>query len=584
MGQEDVRVVVARGDDATSGYLFQRPENILVANRPAEVLSVLREIQRAVDKGMCAAGFLTYEASSGIDAAMRTHSGYDLPMPLAWFGIFRSADEFRIPADSKVSAFLVGEWKPSISAAQHADAVGRIKRYLKSGDTYQVNFTFRLRASFQGDPWGLFCRIQRNQRSQYASFIETDRFAICSVSPELFFSLDGDTLSSKPMKGTSKRGLTSVLDRELKDRLRSSAKEMAENVMIVDMVRNDMGRIALPGTVMASHLFEVEQYQTVLQMVSTVSCRTSSGLPEIMRALFPCASITGAPKIRTMQIIRDLEHEPRGIYTGCIGYVLPGRRTQFNVAIRTVLVDKQAGTAEYGVGGGVVWDSNPVREYQECAVKSDVLTAQRPQFDLLETMLLEKEGGYFLFEEHMNRLADSAMYFNFSIDLGAIRKRLAAKGTEMAGTLSKIRLLVTENGEITLTAAPLDMPALIKPWRLALAKEPVDRESPYLYHKTTNRIAYDLARESRPGYDDVLMKNSRDEITESTIANVVIVKNGRRFTPPVSCGLLPGVFRNWLIINGELVEKILTMADLCDADSVFLINSVRKWMPAQLDI
>ncbi|MEI6217770.1 MAG: aminodeoxychorismate synthase component I, partial [bacterium] len=502
--------------------------------------------------------------------------------PLAWFGIFRSADEFRIPADSKVGAFRVGEWKPSVSAAQHADAVGRIKAYLKSGDTYQVNFTFRLRASFQGEPWGLFCRIQRNQRSRYASFIETDRFAICSVSPELFFSLDGDTLLSKPMKGTSKRGLTSALDRELKDRLQSSAKEVAENVMIVDMVRNDMGRVALPGTVVASHLFDVEQYQTVLQMVSAVSCETSSELPEIMRALFPCASVTGAPRIRTMQIIRDLEPDPRGIYTGCIGYVLPGRRAQFNVAIRTVLVDKQAGAAEYGVGGGIVWDSNPVREYQECAVKSDVLTAQRPQFDLLETMLLEKEGSYFLLEEHLRRLADSAMYFNFSFDLGAIRRRLAAKGAEMAGTLSKVRLLATENGEITITTAPLDTPDLVKPWRLALAKDPVDVESPYLYHKTTNRIVYDLARKSRPGYDDVLMRNSRDEVTESTIANVVIMKNGRGLTPPVSCGLLPGVFRNWLVDHGELTEEVLTVADIYEADSVFLINSVRKWIPAEL--
>lgn len=583
MGHEDVRVVIAHGADGTGGYLFQRPETVLTAIRPAEVMPVLREVQCATDNGMCAAGFLTYEAGSGLDAAMRTHSTDDLSIPLAWFGIFRGADEIRIPDDDDGAGFRAGTWQPSMSAGQHADAVGRIKEYLRSGDTYQVNHTFRLRTSFEGEPWSLFCRIQRNQMARYATFIETDRFAVCSASPELFFSLDGDTLISKPMKGTSRRGLTAWQDKELTSRLQSSTKERAENVMIVDMVRNDMGRIAERGTVEVSQMFEVERYPTVLQMISTVTCKTSVNLPEIMKALFPCASITGAPKIRTMQIIRELEPGPRGIYTGCAGYILPGRHARFNVAIRTVVVDKRAGTAEYGVGAGIVWDSDAGKEYQECLVKSAVLTAQRPRFDLMETILWDGEDGYFLLDEHMERLACSAAYFGFLIDLRKIRQSLVEHGEEMGSATHKVRLLASEKGGIVVQTERLAATVFGRPWLVALAEEPVEPDNPYLYHKTTNRLIYDRARKSRPGRDDVLLVNTLGEVTESTIANVVIETNGKYLTPPVRCGLLAGVFRNWLIGRGEIVEQALTADDILNCDRLFLINSVRKWIPAELD-
>lgn len=583
MAHEDVRVVIAKGMDGTDGFLFQRPEAVLVANQTSEILPVLSEVQRATDNGKCAAGFLTYEAGSGMDSAMFSHSADGLPVPLAWFGIFHDAHEIHIPDADEGAGFSTGVWQPSMSAEQHADAVGRIKDYLRSGDTYQVNFTFRLRTSFEGEPWSLFCRIQRNQMARYSAFIETDRFAACSASPELFFSLDGGTLLSKPMKGTSRRGLTALQDREFISRLKSSAKERAENVMIVDMVRNDMGRIAENETVEATHIYDVEQYPTVLQMISTVKCRTSAGLPEIMKALFPCASITGAPKIRTMKIIRELESGPRGIYTGCIGYALPGRQARFNVAIRTVLVDKRKGTAEYGVGGGIVWDSNAADEYQECLVKSAVLTARRPRFDLLETILWEGADGYFLLDEHMERLASSAAYFGFRIDVIKIRNRLI-EAVEAAGcAILKVRLLVSENGAISVKSEPLTHAASAKPWRVALSEAMVNQDSPYLYHKTTIRSVYDDARKSRPGYDDVILLNACGEVTESTIANVAIEKDGKFFTPPVSCGLLAGVFRNWLISRGELVERILTVADLLAADKLYLINSVRRRVSAELD-
>lgn len=585
MGNSDVKVVVACEGDGTDAYLFQQPDVILEAGGPADVLPVLHEVQRATVAGKYAAGYLAYEAGSGLDGAIpATRKAGGLGTPLAWFGIFPRAVKTKLPYGEDGAGFRADPWQPSISEFEHSRALGRIREYLRNGDTYQVNFTFRLGATFEGDPWSLFCRTHRNQRAKYSAFIETDRFAVCSASPELFFSLDGDSLVSRPMKGTSKRGRTLQEDQTLARQLRESPKERAENVMIVDMVRNDMGRIAERDTVVASHMFEVEQYPTVLQMVSTVTCRTRAELPEIMAALFPCASITGAPKIRTMQIIDELETDPRGIYTGCIGFAMPGRRAQFNVAIRTVVVDKATGAARYGVGGGIVWDSEAGSEFRECWVKAGILTKLWPRFDLLETMLWEGAKGYFLVDEHLERLERSAAYFGIVVDIPAVRKRLDEQGGKMGDAVSKVRLLVSEDGSVTVTSSPLDTPVHDRPWRIGFSGTPVDPAWRYLYHKTTNRTVYDKARESLPGYDDVLLLNTRGEVTESTIANVVIEKRGKRFTPPVSSGLLPGVFRNRLVSRGEVEEQVLTVADILNADKLFLINSVRRWIPARLDV
>ncbi|MEI6970879.1 MAG: aminodeoxychorismate synthase component I [bacterium] len=582
MGNGDVKVVIASGDEGKTGYLFQRPDAILETHIPGEVLPLLQEVNRATAAGKCAAGYLAYEAGSALDGAMQPCVGVTNGTPLAWFGIFAGAEEVHMPDCDEGAGFRTGSWQPSMSAAEHAAALHKIREYLRSGDTYQVNFTLRLRTTFEGDPWSLFCRIHCNQRARYSAFIETGKFAVCSASPELFFQLDGDALLSKPMKGTSRRGLTSADDDSLALCLRESAKERAENIMIVDMVRNDMGRIAFPGTVEASSIFDVERYPTVLQMVSTVTCRTTVDLPEIIRALFPCASVTGAPKIRTMQIINELEPDARGVYTGCAGYVMPGRHARFNVAIRTVVVDKRSGAAEYGAGGGIVWDSEAGSEYRECLVKGEVLTTSRPRCDLLETLLWESEGGYFLLEDHLTRLAGSAAYFGVRVDIQEIRKKLYEEVDGVSRAARKVRLLVSEGGRVSIESMPLETPVTGKVWLVGLSGEPVDSGSPYLYHKTTNRSVYDSARASRPGCDDVLLVNARGEVTESTIANVVVEMNGSRFTPPVSCGLLPGTFRNWLVRRGEIEERVLTPADLLASDRLFLVNSVRRWIPARL--
>jgi len=571
--------------------LFRGPAGCLCAYRAGDVLPTLRAVQEAVRTGRHAAGFLTYEAAPGLDAVYATHDPAGLP--LVWFGLFREAQDFELPKAAGSPAFRLGGWTPSISGDAYRRAIARIRDYLKAGDTYQVNYTFRLRAPFEGDAWDLFVRLARSQRARYCAFIETGAFAVCSISPELFFSLsraDG-RLVSRPMKGTAARGLTWEQDRESARALAQSEKNRAENVMIVDMVRNDMGRIAEPRSVHVERLFEIERYPTLFQMTSTVAAATSASLAATIGALFPCASITGAPKVRTMQIIRELEPDPRGLYTGAIGWLSPDGKTAFNVAIRTLVADKRQGRAEYGVGGGIVWDSDAGSEYEECCLKAAVLTDRTPVFELLETILWEAGTGYFLLDRHLVRLARSAEYFGFRVDPTAIRDRLARDEAAVRGGTGRaparahrVRLRVAQAGETSVEWHPLPAARASGPRRVALAPEPVDRNDRFLYHKTTHRAVYEAARRSRPDADDVLLWNEAGEITESTVANVVVEQGGRRVTPPAACGLLPGVFRQWLLDRGEVTEQVVRVTDLRRAPRVFLVNSVRKWVPAVLSV
>jgi len=334
-------------------------------------------------------------------------------------------------------------------------------------------------------------------------------------------------------------------------------------------------------------LFEVERYPTVLQMTSTVAARTDATVAEILANLFPCASITGAPKVRSMEIIRELEPQPRGIYTGAIGFIGPERQARFSVAIRTALIDRERGRATYGVGGGLVWDSEPGSEYRECLLKARVLTEQRPAFRLLETLLWEPENGYFLLAAHLARLADTAVYFGVPLDRPAIEARLAERASTLSEA-SKIRLLVELDGAFAVEVAPLTQGALSQPVRVGLAKTLVDSSTIWLYHKTTRREyhkttrreLYDAARASRPDCDEVILWNERGELTEASTANVVLELSEGWVTPPVASGLLAGTFRNWLLAAGQIQERTLTPVDLHTARRIALINSVRKWQLA----
>lgn len=563
---------------------YHDPIAVILATELDEVNRKLQEIDAAVNQdGLHAAGFIAYEAAPAFDPALKVNS--PSPLPLLWFGIYPPPEVVSVPAGGDPHSFRLGEWRPSISEAGYHRNLARIKDYIAAGETYQVNYTLRLRAPFTGSAWDFFLQLAHAQQGLYAAYLDTGPFAICSASPELFFQLQHDELVSMPMKGTAPRGLTAREDQVQIHWLAGSEKNRAENLMIVDMIRNDMGRVAQIGSVQVPQLFAVERYPTLLQMTSTVRSCTLASLPEIFAALFPCASITGAPKVRTMQIIADLEQEPRGIYTGCIGYLAPGRQARFNVAIRTVAIDRQQGQAEYGVGGGIVWDSTPGDEYQECQIKARVLTQPQPEFDLLESLLWEPDSGYFLLEAHLQRLAESGEYFGFTLDLAEIRQALVARVQVLPPVPHKVRLLVTRGGVPHLEAAPLDPtpePAEPASLRVSLACEPVLASDPFLYHKTTHRQVYERARPQATPCDEILLWNERGELTEARTANLVVDRRGTLLTPPVASGLLAGTFRDSLLAQGSLREVVLKVDQLESTDRLYLINSVRRWRPAEL--
>lgn len=552
---------------------FRQPREILSARTLDEVLPVLRAAGRAVDAGAWVAGFLAYEAGAALDPALPARAAAG--PPLAWFGVYDGFDA--VPLESRGAPPEVGPWEPAIDEAAHAAAVERIRRHIGAGDTYQVNFTFPLCARFEGDACAWFQAIAGRGHGGHSAYIDTGGFAVLSLSPELFFEIDGETTTCRPMKGTRPRGRWSAEDLALAEALAEAEKDRAENLMIVDMVRNDLGRIADPGSVRVARLFDIERYPTVWQMTSTIQARSRAGLVETFAALFPSASVTGAPKINTCRIIQDLEPAPRGVYCGAAGWWGPGRQARFNVAIRTITVDRARGTAVYPVGSGIVWDSDPAQEYRECLQKAALLRPPAPPFELLET-LRHDGAGYHLLDGHLDRMAASAAYFGYPADPGAWRAALCDAARGFASEPLRVRMLLAADGALRMETHPLPPP---RPWRVALAPEPVDSANPFLYHKTTHRAVYDQARAAHPDCDDVLLQNERGELTESCFGNLVLEIDGARRTPALPGGLLPGTFRGALLALGEITEATLRPDDLHRATRIWIINSVRGWIPVE---
>jgi para-aminobenzoate synthetase/4-amino-4-deoxychorismate lyase len=560
---------------------FGAPEKVLRTERIDEVLPLLRE---AEESGLYAAGFLSYEAAPAFDSVLKTcvSDGF----PLLCLGLFPAPDVLDEIKEVPGAAYELGELTPSVTKEAFVEAIGKIKERIAEGATYQVNYTYRLHAGFSGDAWAFFYDLVKGQQAEYAVFVDTDDFAVCSASPELFFSFNDGRIISRPMKGTARRGRTFSEDWDSAESLRNSEKDRAENIMIVDMVRNDIGRIAEPGSVETTSRFDVEKYPTVWQMTSTVQgiikpqmiTDERGSVSAILTALFPCASITGAPKTKTMEIIEALETSPRKIYTGSIGFITPQGEACFNVAIRSALIDRAGGTLEYGVGGGIVWDSDAEAEYEETVTKARVLTQPRPDFQLLETMLWEPESGIFLLNEHMQRLGKSAAYFDVPLDVYAIHDELSRMVLEFKEP-RRIRLLVARDGAFELQHFPVKS-GQDGALSIRMAKEAVDSQDPFLFHKTSHRAVYEKARAGLPDCDDVILWNKRGEVTEGCIANVVVRMKGKLVTPPVQCGLLAGTFRAHLLKNGEIQEGVVTIEDIRAAEEVFLVNSVRKWHKA----
>ncbi len=559
------------------GFLeYREPLEILVAQTASEVLPVLEQAERRVqDEGLHAAGYVSYEAAPAFDPAFVTRPRGRLP--LACFGLFRAPRE--LPGLPAAGALPRAGWRMSIGRDAYRAKIEAIRRQIAAGNTYQVNFTARQLAEDVTDPWQLFLAMATD--APYAACVECADHTIVSASPELFFERDGDSLVCRPMKGTAPRGLRPAEDRALGERLRRSPKDRAENVMIADLLRNDLGRVAEPGTVRAMALCEIEKYRTVWQLTSTVRARSRAPTSEVFRALFPCASVTGAPKIASMRLIAELEDTPREIYTGAIGWLAPGERARFSVAIRTAWIDRITHAAVYGVGGGIVWDSDADAEYRECLDKARILAGgSRPRpFRLLETLLWSRAGTWFLLDAHLARLADSAGYFGFSFDRARVVAALTALAARLPEEVRRVRLLLSRDGAVQLETYAI---APAAPRRVRLAAAPVDRDDPFLYHKTTVRDVYETARAGGGDCDDVLLWNADGELTESTIANLVVRLDGRLVTPPVECGLLPGTLRARLLEEGRIHERRIRIAELRDADEIWLVNSVRGWMRCHL--
>jgi para-aminobenzoate synthetase / 4-amino-4-deoxychorismate lyase len=554
-----------------NGWLhFSRPYQVIVAKKREDVQEAMNEVERQVEeRGWHAAGFVSYEAAAAFDPVLRTHAGEGFPH--LWFGLYPPPRPVSLPPSTHPN--ILPDWKPVIDQASYHAAVGRIKDYIAQGQTYQVNYTMRLQAAFDASPWDYFLQLAQTQ-NRHGAYLDTGQYVICSASPELFFELNGERITCRPMKGTAKRGRTSQEDRVQADWLRHSEKNRAENIMIVDMIRNDLGRIARTGSVLVPELFQVERYPTLWQMTSTITARTDATLSRIFGSLFPCASITGAPKVSTMKIIQELEAAPRRIYTGSIGYFAPGRKASFNVAIRTALIDRQEQQAEYGAGGGIVWDSTGTGEYAEALLKARILSNGSPGFSLLETMLWTPGGAVYLRDRHIERLLDSAFYFDFQVSRAAIEETLDGLSTVLDRP-HRVRLLFDREGKVELTWTPLSIQQ--NTIRASLAKGPVDSSDPFLFHKTTRRQAYDRARAWHPDCDDVLLYNERGELTEFTIGNLVAELDGNLVTPPVDCGLLAGTFRAELLATGQVTEQVIPVHRLTECTKIYRVNSVRKW-------
>ena len=549
---------------------FDQPVDVLWAEDLDDVLAVLDRASQATADGFWVAGMVSYDAGPAFDPSVmaRRHDR----VPLAVLGVF---EEPRTIDPPETGVYRVGSWHSSQRQSDYEAAIDRVRDYIGAGDTYQTNYSVRQRASFTGDDFGFFADLARAQNASHCAYVDLGDRAVCSASPELFFRKEGRRILSRPMKGTAARHPDPEWDRIAALALSESIKDRAENTMIVDMVRNDLGRIAQVGSVQVPELLTVEQYPTIHTMTSTVEAITDASMTEIFQALFPVASITGAPKVRTCEIIHELEPEPRGMYTGVIGAMAPDGVAEFNVAIRTAFVDRTAQTAEYGVGGGIVWDSDPSTEWHETRTKTRVLDHAQSDFRLLETIGWDPRAGAVLFNRHLARLEASANHFGFDIDL--IRIRMAVADIE-ADAPSRLRLLAAPDGTFELEVHPLGPAANISR-EVPIDTAPVSSDDEFLFHKTTRRQVYESAQARFPKASDVLLHNERGELTETTIGNVVLELDGELVTPPVICGLLPGTLRAELVATGMVREQVVVLDDLHRATNVWMINSVRGWVP-----
>lgn len=600
-------------------YLFLEPAATITCYNLNAAPGVFRRLEKFLKKGYWAAGFFSYELGYGFErfGAKRRYR-----FPLIWLGIFNrplifdhrkgkfaecpsgflashksvQASILKGKADYRLKNVRLNE-----SLSEYVRNIRRVRNYIGRGLTYQVNYTLKCKFGFEGSDFALYKNLRNTQPVAYAGFIRDRRFSLLSFSPELFFRKQGRLITVRPMKGTISRGRNRKEDKLQMSRLKASLKDRSENVMIVDLMRNDLGRISEVDSVRVTRLYEIERYKTLFQMTSTIQAQLKRGLSlyEFFRSIFPSGSVTGAPKIKTMQIIKELEKEERGVYTGAIGFFKPNKDAVFNVAIRTVLLGRSWG--EMGIGSGIVYDSDPVKEYEECKLKALFLTSldsggrcpganakkeankiirKNREFKLIETMRWSRGTGYLLLPYHLERLKSSAAYFNFPFDEKKVRRKLKKISKRFdSRSPYRVRLLLSSSGDARISCRRIKLSRQNGQPRITFSPERTNSRRIFLFHKTTSRKLYDreFRRAREDGFFDVIFENERGEITEGAISNIFIRKNDIYYTPPVKCGLLGGVYRRYFMEKRApfVRERILRRSDLLRADAIYLTNAVR---------
>jgi para-aminobenzoate synthetase/4-amino-4-deoxychorismate lyase len=574
--------------------LFTAPEQVVVALNPEDVEAALAIASKGLARGLHAAGFFSYELGYCLEPKLSGLIPGERRVPLLWIGLFRAplplddaGTRAWLDANGGAERAKISDLRLSWTREQYRKAFNAVQDYIAAGDVYQINLTVKYRFAFEGNPVALYAALRRKQRVAYGALISTPELSVLSLSPELFLRREGKHMSTRPMKGTAPRGRTPREDARIKTWLAMDEKQRAENLMIVDLLRNDLGRVARIGSVEVTDLFTVETYRSVHQMTSGISAelRSDMELKDVLRALFPCGSVTGAPKVRAMEIIRELETGARGVYTGAIGHIAPSGDLQFNVAIRTVVLDDASG--EMGIGGGIVADSKEESEFEECLLKAQFLTRVDAPFELIETLRFERDKGFHLLERHLARLQSSAAHFGYPFAREAVLATLDQEAARVQAPVALVRLLLAEDGAITVTSTPIELPTRDTVWRFVISDQRLDEKDSLFYHKTTRRQFFDREMERQKaltGCDEVIFLNKKGELTEGTRTNLFLELDGRLFTPALASGLLPGTLREELLDlpRAAASEAVLTPADLLHADRIYLGNSVRGLVRAEL--
>ena len=541
-----------------------------------EVKHLLAEVEAYQNQGYYAVGYVSYEAAPAFETKFEVIDGPLMSEYLLYFTIHESVQTEPIPLTYDPIT-LPKSWQELTTAEEYKAAIEHIHHHIRQGDTYQVNYTVQLQQKLTADPFAIYNRLVVEQNAHYNAFIQHDDVSIISISPELFFKKDGDGLTTRPMKGTTNRGLTTETDLKQAQWLAQDQKNRSENMMIVDLLRNDMNRISKIGSENVKSLCLVEQYSTIWQMTSTIETQLlpNSSLGDIFQALFPCGSITGAPKIATMAIIKDVEKQARGVYCGAIGILLPNGPTIFNVAIRTLQM--QGNKAIYGVGGGITWDSKWEAEYEETKQKSAVLYRQNPKFDLISTGRIHR-GKLLFLKEHLNRLQESSRYFSYPFNKEEVQNQVEDLCQSLDfDTDYRLKMSLAKNGELTFEHNQLTgLADVFCQARLVEQTHPLD--SPYTYFKTSYRPHISLEPHEQIYY------NQKKELLETSIGNLVLKIEDQLYTPPVHLGLLNGIYRQSLIANNQVTERVLTLDNLKQAQAIYGCNAVRGLYELKVDI